>query len=464
MKDLLIKNGTVVTEDAVGICDVRCSGGKIVEVAPHIETGDADTIDAVGKIVIPGGVDVHTHLNLDVGIAVASDDFYTGTVAAAFGGTTSIVDHLAFGPKGCPLDTQIKKYHGFADGQAVIDYGFHGVIQHVDADVLAKMESLIDEGISSYKIYLTYDYKVSDSDAYQVLQRAKELGLIITVHPENHELTQFLRAKFVAEGKTSPYWHPRSRPVECEAEAINRMILLAQAAGTAAPGPDGSRDAAPLYIVHLACKEGVDAVAGAKAAGHKIFAETCPQYLEFTREVYQRPDAAQFVCSPAIKGAESRAALWSALQSGVIDTVATDHCPFKLSEKDAAPEFWKIPNGCGGVEYLYQYMLDAAAAGKISFSRAVELCAENPARLFGCEQKGRLQPGKDADIVLYNPEKPYTAKASLMHGASDHTIYEDREFRGSIEKTWLRGALVFDKGEYIGKDGGKFIKCGSCVC
>jgi dihydropyrimidinase len=239
-----------------------------------------------------------------------------------------------------------------------------------------------------------------------------------------------------------------SRPEFVEAEAVKRAIHWAKALG------------AKLYIVHLACKEGVEEVAKAKAEGYNIFAETCPQYLEFTSDVYKREDGRNFVCSPPMKGAESREALWNAVKLGVIDTVATDHCPFKQSEKDWGKDnFTKIPNGCPGIENLYPYMLSAANAGKISFSRAVRLCAETPAKLFGCTTKGSLTVGKDADIVLYDPKKDFTIGVKTMHSDYDQTIWEGVTLKGYPVKTFLRGDLVYDNGKFIGKAGqGRYIK------
>jgi dihydropyrimidinase len=259
---LVIKNGIVVTEDGAFAQDVLIKDGVIAQIGQNLS--DTETIDATGKYVLPGGIDVHTHMALDVGIAIAQDDFYTGTVAAACGGTTTIVDHPAFGPKGCGLEHQINRYHGLAGGQAVIDYSFHGVMQHVDDDVLAKMETLANEGITSYKIYMTYDYKINDGDIYTILKRAKELGVLVAVHPENDGVVNRRRQELVAQGHTQPIYHERSRPVECEAEAINRVMQISKMAGDA-----------PLYIVHVSNHLGMEYINMAKQNGLKnVFAHT----------------------------------------------------------------------------------------------------------------------------------------------------------------------------------------------
>ncbi|MDR2482975.1 MAG: amidohydrolase family protein, partial [Treponema sp.] len=343
MKDLLIQGALTVTENAETVCDVLCSGGRIKMIAPHIPASEAgECIDAQGKMLLPGGVDVHTHLNLDTGSAVASDDFYTGTVAAAWGGTTTIVDHPAFGPKGCSLDHQIRKYQSLAKGKAVVDYGFHGVIQHVDEAVLEGMAGLRDEGISSCKIYLTYDYKLSDADVFQVLEAAERLGVLITVHAENDGVIGLLRKRFKEAGKLSARYHPRSRPAECEAEAVNRMILLAEMA------------AAPLYIVHLSTWLGLSYIQSARQRGVKnLYAETCPQYLFLDEGLYHSEGngGLKYIICPPLRGEQDRESLWAGLNEA-IDTVATDHCPFffetqKLRGKD---DFTRCPSGAPGVE------------------------------------------------------------------------------------------------------------------
>jgi dihydropyrimidinase len=397
-----------------------------------------------------------------VGIAVASDDFYTGTVAAAFGGTTTIVDHLAFGPPHCSLDHQIKKYHGFADGKAVIDYSFHGVIQHVNEDVLEKMESLIDEGITSYKVYLTYDYKISDSDAYQVLKRAKELGLVITVHPENHDVIQYLRKKFVSEGKTSPVYHPLSRPAECEAEAINRMLLLAEMAGDGSPG-----GAAPLYIVHLTNALGLEFIRAARKRGQQnLYAETCPQYLFLDDSLYQgRPDSPleglKYIMCPPLRKKADQEALWGALGSD-INTVATDHCPFffatqKMQGKD---DFTKCPSGAPGIEERIPLLFSEGVLKKrLSLRRFVELCCTNPAKIFGMYPcKGVIREGSDADIVVLDPARQVSLGKQVLHENVDYCAYEGMKLQGWPEYTISRGEVIVNRGKLQAEQGrGKFI-------
>jgi dihydropyrimidinase len=274
---------------------------------------------------------------------------------------------------------------------------------------------------------MVYDFGVTDGVFYQILEKAKSCGAQISVHAENKEIIAMLTARYLAEGKTSAWYHYMSRPEFVEAEADNRAISWAKSLN------------APLFIVHLANSDGVEMVTKAKDEGYEIYAETCPHYLAFTSEVYKRGDARNFVCSPPIKGQESQNALWAAIRRGDIDTVATDHCPFQSYEKDwGKDDFTKIPNGCMAIENMYPYMLSAANTGKITFQKAVELCSENPARIFGCSDKGALKPGMDADIVIYDPDRDFTITKEKMHSNVDHTIWEGMALHGYPCKLFKR--------------------------
>ena len=309
----LIRNGILVTEQAMRKGDLLIEDEKILQAGDHISAPGAEVIDAEGKYILPGAVDIHTHMDLDVGIARVIDDFYTGTVAAACGGTTTIVDHMAFGPKGCSLWHQVKEYHRLADGRAAVDYGFHGVIQHVDDGILGEMAEIAErEGITSFKVYLTYDYKIGDPDLMRVLARAEEKGIVIAAHCENDGIVHYLRSSFVRDGKTQARWHPASRPAEAEAEAVSRLLYLAQAAG-----------AAPVYIVHLSGRQGLEELRKAKRRGQKhIGAETCPQYLLLDEDLYEDPQEGlkaimapplrtEAALSPAVTGRTARIQRWS---------------------------------------------------------------------------------------------------------------------------------------------------------
>jgi len=450
---VVIKNGRVVTENNVIETDILIKDGKIAAIGDNLS--DSDTIDAAGKYVLPGGIDVHTHMNLDVGIAVAQDDFYTGTVAAACGGTTTIVDHLGFGPIGCSLDHQINHYHQLAKDKAVIDYSFHGVIQHLDDSVLSMMETLIDQGITSYKIYMTYGFKMNDEDIYAVLKRAKELGIFIAVHPENDGVVNTRRKELAEAGCTDPKYHAISRPEPCEAEAVSRVMQISAVAGDA-----------PLYIVHLSNHLGMQYIKLGKKNGIKnTFVETCPQYLLLDDTYYERENGLKYVLSPPLRNKANNALLWDDIANGDIDTIATDHCPFdiKLKEKMSKDDFTKCPNGMPGVELRFPLMFsEGVMKGRISANHFARLCATNPAKLFGMyPRKGVIMEGSDADIVIMDPEAGYKVTHDRLHENVDYTPYEGLELKCAVDCVISRGEVIIKDNAYIGhKARGQFIKRG----
>lgn len=447
--DLLIKNGTVITAGGRFKADVAVKDGKIICIGSELAPSEGtQTVDAAGKYVLPGAIDAHTHLAMPFGGTISSDDYYAGTRAAACGGTTTVFDFVLqdFGET---MVDAVKRRDALCSGNAAVDYSFHVAVKDVSGSLLDSIEEAVNFGVPSFKVFMVYDFGVTDGVFYKVLKKAKECGALIAVHAENNEMVNALTEQFLSEGKTSAWYHYMSRPEFVEAEADKRAIQWAKAVGV------------PLYIVHLANKEGVEAVTQARDEGYEIYAETCPQYLEFTSEVYKREDGRNFVCSPPMKGEESREALWEAVKRGDIAAIATDHCPFQSYEKDwGKDDFTKIPNGCAGIENMYPYMLSAANRGKITFEKAVELCSTNPARIFGCKDKGAVEVGKDADIVIYDPQKDFTITNEAMHSDCDHTIWEGISLKGYPEKTFSRGKLVYDSGRFTGEKGwGKFVKC-----
>lgn len=446
--DLLIKNGTVVTDSEMFKADVAVTNGKIVAVGTDLDSSNAkEIVDASGKYVLPGAIDAHTHLAMPFGGTISSDDYYAGTRAAACGGTTTVFDFVLqdFGET---MVDAVKRRDALCAGNAAVDYAFHVAVKDVSGELINSIEDAVKYGVPSFKVFMVYDFGVTDGVFYQVLEKAKECGALISVHAENNEMVNMLVARYLSEGKTDAWYHYMSRPEFVEAEADIRAIQWAKSLNS------------PLYIVHLANKQGVEAVTKARDEGYTIYAETCPQYLEFTSDVYKREDGRNFVCSPPMKGEESRQALWDAIIRGDIATIATDHCPFQSYEKDwGKDDFSKIPNGCAGIENMYPYMLSAANTGKISFTKAVELCSANPAKIFGCKDKGSLSVGKDADIVIYDPTVDFTITNDKMHSDCDHTIWEGVKLKGYPVKTYSRGKLVFDSGEFVGEKGwGSFVK------
>lgn len=445
--DIIIKNGLIVTSTEIFKADVGIENGKIVAISENLSSENAQIIDAKDRYILPGAIDAHTHLAMPFGGTISYDDYYAGTRAAACGGTTTVFDFVLqdFGET---MVDAVKRRDALCCDNTVVDYAFHVAIKDVSNGLLDSIDEAVKFGVPSFKVFMVYDFGVTDGIFYKVLEKAKECGALISVHAENNEMVNMFSEKFHAEGQTDAWHHYLSRPEFVEAEADKRAIEWAKSLDT------------PLYIVHLANKDGVNAVTQARDAGYEIYAETCPQYLEFTCDVYKREDGRNFVCSPPIKGEESRQALWEAIKRGDIATIATDHCPFNSFEKDwGKDDFSKIPNGCAGIENMYPYMLSAANTGKISFQKAVELCSTNPAKIFGLKNKGNIAIGKDADIVVYNPNIDFTITNDKMHSDCDHTIWEGVTVHGYPEKTFSRGKLVYDNGEFLGEKGwGKFIK------
>lgn len=449
--ELLIKGGTVVTATESFPADVAVDGGKIVAIGRDLAVNAEKVVDATGKLVLPGALDAHTHMAMPFGGTVSADSYLAGTRAAVCGGVTTIFDYPVQ-HKGETILGLIGSKKEVLEKEACCDYAFHCCITDLNGgEILDEMEQAVEEGITSFKCFLVYKKEgmmVDDGMLARLLLRAKELGAMINVHAENPDLIDLRTEQYLKEGKTSAWYHYMSRPEFVEAEADKRVVHWASHLDT------------PVYIVHMADKEGLEACIKAKSEGHDILVETCPQYLEFTCDVYKRKDGRNFVCSPPMKGQESQDALWTAIKSGMIDTVATDHCPFQSYEKDwGKDDFTKIPNGCAGVENLYPYMLDAANSGKITFERAVELCSTNVAKIFGCDNKGAIAVGKDADIVIYDKDKDFTISVSNMHSDYDHTIWEGKKLHGYPVQTYLRGKLVYDNGDFVGTPGmGDYVK------
>lgn len=449
--DLILKNGILVTSEEMYLADIGISGEKIAAIGTDLQDNTSKIIDVTGKYILPGAIDAHTHMAMPFGGTVSSDGYLSGTKAAACGGVTTIIDY-AMQRSGKGIMETIEERKSIAQAEVCVDYGFHCIITDLNNDaILDEFESAVQAGITSFKCFFVYKKEkmmVDDGTFLKVLLEADKVGAIVNIHAENSDAIDLNIERLLRNGKTSAWYHYVSRTECVESEAVKRAVHWAVSFNK------------PLYIVHMADKEGIEAVTLAKDSGYRIYAETCPQYLEFTCDVYKREDGRNFVCSPPMKGKDSKIALWDALKRGDIDTIATDHCPFYKEQKDwGINDFTKIPNGCGGIEFLYPYILNAANAGVISFSKAVEVCSFNPAKIFGCHEKGSLSIGKDADIVVYDPDKDYTVSAKHMHSKCDHTIWEGKSFHGFPVLTFVRGKLVYDNGKFMGVPGfGKFIK------
>ncbi|GAB4207900.1 MAG: dihydropyrimidinase [Roseiflexaceae bacterium] len=455
----VIKGGTVVTASDTFPADVLIEGEQIVAVGRDL-SGDT-TIDASGKYVIPGGIDVHTHLDMPFGGTVSSDDFFTGHQAAAFGGTTMHID-FAIQPKGATLRETLDIWHAKAAGKAAIDYGFHVAITDLPDSVMDEIPRCAEYGVTSLKLFMAYKgaLQVDDTTLFRAMQQAAANNLMIMVHAENGDAIDLLIKEALARGEYAPKYHALTRPPELEAEATYRAIRLAEVAK------------APLYVVHLTNAGALEAVRLAHARGSShIFAETCVQYFFFTKDDLARPgfEGAKWVCSPPYREVSDQEALWRGVADGSLQVVSTDHCPFWFEGgRDGRPagkelgrdSFAAIPNGCPGIEdRMIVLYTNGVRGGRFSLNRWVELCCTNPAKLFGCyPQKGVIAPGSDADIVVWDPERTGVITAAAQHQRTDYNLYEGMEVTGLPSVVLSRGRVLVQDGEWKGERGaGAFV-------
>lgn len=432
----LLKNGTVVSGEKSEKMDVLIDGEKIVRVEKEITDKDAQEMDVSGKLLFPGFIDGHTHFDLEVAGTVTADDFETGTKAAIMGGTTTVIDFASQDKGGHTLKEGLEKWHQKADGKCSCDYSFHMSIVEWNEETEKEIQDMIDAGITSFKLYMTYPaMMVDDCDLYKIIKKLKESGCFAGVHCENAGVIDALIAEAKKAGKTGTENHPLVRPDTLEAEAVHRLLVIAKEAD------------APVMVVHLTNKKAYEEILRARKEGQIVYAETCPQYLLLDDSVYSRPDfeGAKFVCAPPIRKKEDQDCLWEALSNDEIQTVATDQCSFTLSQKALGKDdFTKIPGGLPGVEtrgtLLYTY---GVCTGKITREQMCRLLSETPAKLYGLyPRKGVIREGSDADIVILDPETQTTISAATHAYNTDNNPYEGFLLRGTIQSVFLRGQLA----------------------
>lgn len=454
----LIHGGQVVSPQGATAADVLIDGETISAVlAPGTAAllgVQADTvIDATGKYVLPGGIDVHTHMDMPFGGTFSVDDFETGTRAAAWGGTTTIID-FPVQKKGGSLQEAVDTWHEKAEGKACIDYGFHAILADVTESSLKEMDVLVDQGVTSFKLFMAYPgvFLSTDDQIMQAMFKASDNGATIMMHAENGAAIDQIVSRAIGEGHTEPKYHGLTRPIALEAEAVNRATQMAGVTG------------APLYFVHLSSGEAVDVVAQARDEGRNVFAETCPQYLFLDESDLARPDfeGAKYVCTPALRPQEEQAKLWKGLRTNDLSVVATDHCPFCFvpDKQLGRDDFRAIPNGLPGVEHRMDLLHMGVTKGEIGLARWVEIAAATPARMFGLyPKKGTITPGADADIVVYDPNAVQIVSADTHHMNVDYSVYEGWEFTGKVDTVLSRGEVILDDGQFSGAPGrGQYLK------
>jgi dihydropyrimidinase len=453
--DLIVRNGTVVTATDTFQADLGVSNGKVAQIGMELAADGAQVIDATNCYVMPGGVDVHTHLDSPSFGVVTVDDFRTGTIAAACGGTTSIVD-FCMQAHGQSLADALAEWHAKADGKASIDYGFHSVVTDMTDTVFEELATLPERGVTSFKLFMAYKYMamIDDLTLIRALEQAKKVGALVMVHAENGDAAYWLQNKFVAEGKTEPKHHATTRPPRVEAEATARAIAMAEIVG------------APLYVVHLSCQEALDEVMRGRVRGVDVQAETCTQYLYITEEDLDRPnfEGAKYVFTPPPRQKHQREVLWQALANGSLQAVSSDHAPWSFAEQKVRgrDDFSKIPNGGPGIEERVMMVFQGVNEGRLSLNRFVDLVATSPARMFGLyPQKGTIAIGSDADLLVWDPNAEMTVTQSTLHHAVDYTLYEGRAIRGLPRTVTLRGQVIVENREFVAEPGkGQFLHRG----
>jgi dihydropyrimidinase len=453
MTTTLIKNGTVVTATDSWRGDILIEDETITQLGVAIDRQVDQVIDAAGRLVIPGGIDVHTHMDLPFGGTVSSDDFETGTIAAAHGGTTTIVD-FAVQDRGESMRKAWDTWMGKAEGKAAIDYGFHMIMREFNPELSREMKDMVNEGVTSFKLFMAYPgvFMMDDAGIFSAMQRSGEVGATICMHAENGGVIDVLVKQALARKQVEPKYHAITRPARAEAEATHRAIALAEMANV------------PVYIVHLTAAEALAMVTEARDRGVPAYAETCPQYLFLDYTNYEEPgfSGAKYVMSPPLRAREKQDHLWRGLAGDDLQIVSTDHCPFCIKEKELGlGDFSKIPNGAPGVETRLSLLHDGGVrTGRISLNRWVQICSTAPAKMFGMfPKKGTIAPGSDADIVIWDPDKKLTLSHKTLHMRCDYNPYEGRTVVGAPEVVLSRGRVVVDKGTFKGKPGsGRYLR------
>lgn len=462
----IIKGGTLVTASETIKADILITGEKISLIGKNIEPdSNSRVIDATGLYVLPGGVDAHVHLDLPMAGTVTADDHYTGTKAAAFGGTTCVIDFIS--QDSDDLDSLVKQAMEKASKKAAVDFGFHMNITHLTPEVESQIPGLVKNGVTSVKVFSAYNHRLrlQDGEIFKVMRIAKDAGILTMMHAENGDVIEILVAEALAAGHNSPVWHARTRPAWGAEETVARGAALAATAE------------APLYIVHMNAAGEVDQLEYARTLGLNVMGETCPQYLFFTEDDLARPDGAKFVCSPPMRTETDQERIWEGLHDGVIQTISTDHCsffydgtrpimyegqPIAIPGKELGKDdFTKIPNGLPGVgDRLPVMWTEMVSSGKFSLNRFVELTSTNPAKIFGCyPQKGTLMPGSDADITLWDPEMKVKYGQKVAQHRTDYNLYEGWDLTGFPVVVLSRGTVIVDHGAWSGKAGwGKFVQ------
>ena len=453
--DTIIKSGSVVTATDTYAADLAISGGKVVAIGSDLASQNAAKIlDASGKLVMPGGIDVHTHLDMPFGGTTSADDFETGTRAAAFGGTTTLID-FAIQYKGQPLRQAFDTWMSKASGKAVCDYAFHCIVTDISGGQLSEMNDLVKEGVTTFKLFMAYPgvFMLDDGSIFRALQRTASNGGLVCMHAENGSAIDVIVQQALAEGKKAPKYHALTRPTTAEAEATSRAIALAEMAG------------APIYIVHLSCNDALEKVREACDRGLPVYAETCPQYLYLSLENMEAPgfEGAKYVFTPPLREKWHQEKLWNGLKQDHLQVVSTDHCPFCFKEQKelGRDDFTKIPNGGPGVEHRMSLIYSGGvASGRFSANRFVELVSTTPAKLFGLyPRKGTIAVGSDADLVIFDPHRTHTISAATHHMRVDYSMFEGIKVTGMADVVLSRGRVVVDGDKFLGRAGqGEFLR------